>query len=307
MSTVNTALREYGKLEFEDFQLMQIIENHMKDYEYIPEDTIQKQSKYSSSEIEYRLPLLIKKGLVRGYKEKYVGYLLTSAGYDVLAINSLVKDDTLIAFGRQLGVGKESDVYEAFNLDKEQVVVKFHRIGRTSFKKTKLKRNYIIKYNYTPDWHIQSRISAKKEYNALQLLYSKGIAVPKPIKQNRHLLVMAFVEGRELFHYSELKDALGVYNQILDNIKRIYQEIKMIHGDLSPYNIILQPNQQIIIIDWPQYVSAAHPNRKKILRRDIKNILDFFKRKHRINCRLEEIIEYITLKSEAEKYSIEKT
>ena len=297
MSSVRIALREFSKLEFEDFQLMQIIENQIKDYEYVPHEAIQKQANFSSSEIEFRFLILIKKGLVRGYKEKYDGYQLTTAGHDILAIKNLVKNDIIIGFGRQLGVGKESDVYEAFALDKKQVVVKFHRIGKTSFKKTKIKRNYILNYNYTPDWHIQSRISAKKEYNALKLLFSKGITVPEPIKQNRHLLVMDFVEGRELFHFSELKNVLGVYNQIINNVKRVYQEIKMIHGDLSPYNIILQPNQQIIIIDWPQNVSITHPNAEEILKRDVKNILDFFKRKYRINNRLDDVMNYITLNS----------
>jgi RIO kinase 2 len=299
MSAVKTALQEFCKLEIEDFQLMQIIENQIKDYEYVPHEAIKKQVNFSSSEIEFRFPILIKKGLVRGYKEKYDGYQLTTAGHDILAIKNLVKNDILLGFGRQLGVGKESDVYEAFNLDKKQVVVKFHRIGRTSFKKIKLKRNYILNYNYTPDWHIQSRISAKKEFNALQLLYSKGIAVPKPIKQNRHLLVMDFIEGRELFHFSELQNVLGIYNQIFNNVKRIYQEIKIIHGDLSPYNIILQPNQQIIIIDWPQNISITHPNAEKILKRDIKNILDFFKRKYCINNRLNDVMKYITLNSKS--------
>lgn len=299
MSAVKTALREFSKLELEDFQLMQIIENQIKDYEFVPHEAIQKKANFSSSEIEYRFVILIKKGLIRRCKEKYVGYQLTTAGHDILAIKNLVKNDILIGFGRQLGVGKESDVYEAFNLDEEQVVVKFHRIGRTSFKKIKLKRNYILNYNYTPDWHIQSRISAKKEYNALQLLYAKGISVPEPINQNRHLLVMGFVEGSELFHFSELQNVLGVFNQILENMKRIYHEIKMIHGDLSPYNIILQPNQQIIIIDWPQNISITHPNAKKILKRDVKNVLDFFNRKYRINIRLEDVMEYITLNSKS--------
>ena len=71
----------------------------------------------------------------------------------------------------------------------------------------------------------------------------------------------------------------------------------MIHGDLSPYNIILQPNQQIIIIDWPQNVSITHPSAEEILKRDVKNILDFFKRKYRINNRLDDVMKYITLNS----------
>ena len=167
MSAVNIALREFRQLEPEDLHLMQAIEKQMKNYEHTPKDAIRKNAKLPLSEIEYRLPLLIKKGLLQGWKGKYIGYHLTMAGNDTLAINALVKDDVIKAFGKQLGVGKESDVYEALNSNEKQVVLKFHRIGRTSFKKTKIKRNYIINYNYTPDWYLQSKISAKKEYDAL--------------------------------------------------------------------------------------------------------------------------------------------
>ena len=44
MSAVKTALLEFSKLEFEDFQLMQNIENQIKDYEYVPHEAIQKKS-----------------------------------------------------------------------------------------------------------------------------------------------------------------------------------------------------------------------------------------------------------------------
>lgn len=298
MSAVNIALREFRQLEPEDLHLMQAIEKQMKNYEHTPKDAIRKNAKLPLSEIEYRLPLLIKKGLLQGWKGKYIGYHLTMAGNDTLAINALVKDDVIKAFGKQLGVGKESDVYEALNSNEKQVVLKFHRIGRTSFKKTKIKRNYIVNYNYTPDWYLQSKISAKKEYDALKLLHHNKVPVPKPIKQNRHVLVMGLVEGGELFHFPELKDVTIIYDEILRNVKKIYQEIKMIHGDLSPYNIILQPNNHIIIIDWPQNVSITHPNAKKILKRDIQNVLNFFKRKHGLNKRLEDAIKYVTSNSE---------
>ena len=294
MSAVNVAVREFRKLEFEDFHLLQAIEQQMKNYEHVPKDAIQKQAQLPFSEIEYRLPLLIKKGLLQGWTEKYVGYNLTTAGYDTLAINALVKADIIEAFGKSFGVGKESDVYDALTPDEKQVILKFHRIGRTSFKKTKLKRNYTIKYSYTPDWHHQSRISAKKEYTALTHLYPRGIAVPEPIKLARHVLVMGMIEGAELYHFPELIDVKAVYAEILVNVRRAYQEVKMIHGDLSPYNIILQPNQHICIIDWPQNVSTTHPNAKRLLDRDIQNVLTFFQRKHGLKNRLEDSITYVT-------------
>jgi RIO kinase 2 len=293
MSAVDIAVREFRELEPEDLKILQAIEQQMKNYEYAPADAIINQAQLPPQEIEYRLPILIKKGLLQGWRGQYTGYSLTTAGYDTLAINALVKADVIEAFGKPLGVGKESDVYDALTPDKRRVALKFHRLGRTSFKKTKRKRSYTIKYSYTPDWHHQSRIAAKKEYTALKLLHPKGVAVPEPIKQNRHVLVMGMIEGAELYHYPELPDAQAVYNEILVNVKAAYRDAHIIHGDLSPFNIILQPNQHILIIDWPQNVSTKHPNSKELLERDLRNVLTFFQRKYNLKSRLKDALTYV--------------
>ena len=293
MSTVQIAVRAFRKLEPEDFHILQALEQQMKNYEYAPKDAIQNQAQIHVSELDYRLPPFIEKGLVQGRQGKYVGYKLITAGHDILAINALVNANIITAMGKPLGVGKESDVYEALAPDETSVALKFHRIGRTSFKKTKLKRNYTVKYTYTPDWHRQSQISAKKEYDALKLLYPHGVSVPEPIMQNRHVLVMRMVKGAELFRNPELDSAQTTYKEILSNVKTAYKKVKIIHCDLSPYNIIVQPDQRILIIDWPQYVSAKHPNAKELLERDLRNVLTFFQRKHDLKNKLDDASRFV--------------
>ncbi len=294
MSAVDIAVGAYRSLEPEDLKILQAIEEQMKNYEHAPKEAIHKQAELAPQKVDYRLPILTKKDLVQGWRGPYVGYSLTTAGYDILAINALVEADVIEAFGKPLGVGKESDVYDALTPAKQQVAIKFHRLGRTSFKQTKRKRGYTIKYNYTPDWHHQSRIAAKKEYRALKLLHPKGIAVPKPITQNRHVLVMSMIEGAELYHHQKLQDPQAILKEILINVKKAYQDAHIIHGDLSPYNIILQPNQHILIIDWPQNVTTKHPNAQELLKRDLKNVLTFFQRKHGLKNRLKDVLAYVT-------------
>jgi len=293
MSTVDIAVGVYRKLEPEDLRILRAIEIQMKRHEYVPEDLVHKPANLPPQEVAYRLPNLIKKGLVAGRRGAYTGYSLTTAGYDTLAINALVKANILEAFGTPLGVGKEADVYDALTPTGQQVAVKFHRLGRTSFKQTKRKRGYTAQYTYTPDWHHQSRIAAKKEYRALEILYPKGVAVPKPIRQNRHLLVMSMIEGAELYHYLELPNPKAVLNEILANIRKAYRDAHIIHGDLSPYNIILQPNQHILIIDWPQHVTTTNPNAQQLLKRDLQNVLRYFQRKHKLKTKLKEALTYI--------------
>jgi RIO kinase 2 len=294
MSAVDIAVGVIRELKPEDIQIMQAIEEQMKNYEYAPKEGIHKLAKLAPQEVDYRLPSLTKKGLLQGWRGQYVGYSLTTAGYDTLAINALVEADIIEAFGKPLGVGKESDVYDALTPTKQEVAMKFHRLGRTSFKQTKRKRGYMAKYSYTPDWHHQSRIAAKKEYKALKLLHPKDVAVHKPIKQNRHVLVMSIIEGAELYHHQKLQNPQAILEEILINIRRAYQDAHIIHGDLSPYNIILQPNQHILIIDWPQNITTKHPNAKELLERDLKNVLIFFQRKHGLKSRLKDALRYVT-------------
>jgi len=293
MSAADIAVRVYRKLEPEDLQILQAIELQMKRYEHVPEDTIHGPANLPPQEVAYRLPNLAKKGLIQRWRGAYTGYSITTAGYDTLAINALVKANVIEAFGTPLGVGKEADVYDALTPTGHQVAVKFHRIGRTSFKQTKRKRGYVTGYTYTPDWHHQSRIAAKKEYRALEILYPKGVAVPEPIKQNRHVLVMSMIEGAELYHYPELPNPKAVLNEILANMRKAYQKAHIIHVDLSPYNIILQPNQHILIIDWPQHITTKNPNAQQLLKRDLQNVLRYFQRKHKLKTKLKEALAYI--------------
>jgi len=85
----------------------------------------------------------------------------------------------------------------------------------------------------------------------------------------------------------------AVLTEILVNIRKAYQDAHIIHSDLSLYNIILQPKQHILIIDWPQYVTIKHPNAQQLLKRDLKNVLRYFQRKHKLKIKLKEALTYI--------------
>lgn len=61
-------------------------------------------------------------------------------GYDFLAIKALSNRGLITSVGRQIGVGKESDIFEVANEDGEVLVLKMHRLGRTSFRAVKRHR-----------------------------------------------------------------------------------------------------------------------------------------------------------------------
>jgi RIO kinase 2 len=178
--------------------------------------------------------------------------------------------------------------------DKTKLAVKFHRLGRTSFRQTKRKRGYVTGCQHIADWHRQSAIAAEREYKALKQLHPCGVAVPAPVAQNRHVLVMSRIEGAELYRHKEIPEPNAIIEDIILNVRTAYQKAHIIHADLSPYNIILEPNSHVLIIDWPQYVTHDHPNADQLLRRDMRNILTFFKSKYKTETNLEQALSLVT-------------
>jgi RIO kinase 2 len=106
---------------------------------------------------------------------------------------------------------------------------------------------------------------------------------------------MGAIEGAELAEWREIPKPEKVLSEILRNVRKAYTKAGVIHADLSEYNIILKPDMRILIIDWPQYVTSEHPNAQQLLRRDIKNIIAFFKRKHLLpKANVDKALAYVT-------------
>merc|ERR1719162_182533 len=66
--------------------------------------------------------------------------------------------------------------------------------------------------------------------------------------------------------------------QIITIIRRMWVECRLVHGDLSEYNLLLH-QKQLFVIDVGQTVDIRHPAAKKLLRRDITNVLRFLTKK----------------------------
>ncbi len=292
MSTADVAVQVFRELEPEDLRVLSAIELAMSRHRYVPEKTIPNLIGLPERELKYRLPRLNRFKLIRRWKGLYTGYVLNTAGYDCLAINALVKANIIEAFGKPLGVGKEADVYDALTPQGKRIAVKFNRLGRISFRQTRRSRQYVSERRHI-SWLYQSRLAAEKEYEALKLVHSHRVAVPQPIAQNRHTVVMGMIEGSELVRYKEIPKPEKVLDEILLNVRKCYLEAGVIHADLSEFNIILEPNWHILIIDWPQYVKRDHSNAELLLKRDVQNVTRFFKRKFNLKRNLEDVLTYV--------------
>jgi RIO kinase 2 len=291
VSSAEVAVKVFRELESEDFRILNIIESAMSKREFVPTEQIQKYAKLPMDRIQFTLSKIHKLGLIYQTKGAYVGHTLNYVGYDCLAINTLVKAGVISSFGQILGVGKEADVYDALNSEGKRIAVKFHRLGRISFRQTRRKRGYAREHS---SWLFLSHIAAEKEFQAMQLVYKNGVSVPEPLSHNRHVIAMGMIEGAELSKYSEIGKPEKVFIEILRNVRKTYLKAHVIHADLSEYNIILRPDGHILIIDWPQYVMTDHANAKELLERDLKNIITFFSRRFNLKVVAEKAFDYVT-------------
>ena len=87
-----------------------------------------------------------------------------------------------------------------------------------------------------------------------------------------------------------------MYNDFIgvNGLKGIWNNAHLVHGDLSPYNIIFHKDKPVII-DWGQGVVQEHHLAEPFLYRDIKNMVIYFESLNAIDCpTTEELYEEIT-------------
>ncbi len=263
----------------------------------MPIEVIIRDSRLIETRAYRSLSKLNKMKLIKRRLGTYTGYTLTYLGLDCLALRSLVNRGVLAALGDKMGVGKESDVYEALTPADEKVTVKFHRIGRTSFRQVRRLRVYTADKPKLA-WLVQAKISAEREFAALDLVYKAGGKVPKPIARSRHAVVTSYIEGVELREYLDPIDPRDLLMQVLDTVRKAYLVAGIVHGDLSEYNIIArrledEGRDDAIVIDWPQYVEKDHPSAKQLLSRDVYYVVRFFRKKYGVQVNEDDALAYV--------------
>ncbi|KAL1869198.1 hypothetical protein VTK73DRAFT_3199 [Phialemonium thermophilum] len=137
------------------------------------------------------------------------------------------------------------------------------------------------------------KLWAEKEFRNMRRLYAAGIPCPEPIKLKLHVLVMSFLGDRRGWAFPRLRDAQlaptageddvdrqwrALYVQLLGLMRKMYQVCRLVHADLSEYNLLYNEGQ-LYVIDVSQSVEPDHPRSLEFLRMDIKNVGDFFRRK----------------------------
>lgn len=312
-------------LEADDLRVLTAVEVGSRNHEVVPTQLITNVSKLRQGGAHRVLSELCKHKLVArenaANNRAYDGYRLTYGGYDYLALHTFSQRGSIAKVGRQIGTGKESDIYlcEAGEMESnvddnkdfiegsnevapakpgELVVLKIQRLGRTSFRTVRSNRDYAGRGRSakSASWMYLSRLAAQKEWAFMKALYSLDFPVPRPIDQNRHCVVMGLIDGilldnahlEDLFDESEdesisadlkIQRIAELYDTLISLIVRL-AEHGLIHGDFNEFNLLLERDtRRIVVIDFPQMTSTAHPNASDYFARDVNCIRDFMRRR----------------------------
>jgi RIO kinase 2 len=114
-----SALRYLTK---DDLRTLQAVEQGMKNHDIVPVELISSIASLKHGGAYKCLSNLLRNKLIKHDRKRYDGYSLNYLGYDYLAFNALSKRGILRAVGRQIGVGKESDVFIALDDTEERQV-----------------------------------------------------------------------------------------------------------------------------------------------------------------------------------------
>jgi RIO kinase 1 len=96
------------------------------------------------------------------------------------------------------------------------------------------------------------------------------------------------------------EDPTDFYTKIINEVKLMYTKARIVHGDLSEYNIMVWEGIPVIF-DVSQAMLTSHPLSQSLITRDITNINSYFGRLGVDTHDAEELEQWV--KGESEKIS----
>lgn len=198
----------------------------------------------------------------------------------LMALYKLVHRKVISAIGGPVSTGKEANIYYGEH-DNQGIAIKIYRIQTANFKA-------MAEYLAGDRRFASVRGSrkgiifawTKKEYSNLARAHDVGLPVPEPLAFDRNILLMEFLGEEEIpypqLRLAEVDDYRAVYQEVLDYMRRLYQDARLVHADLSEYNILY--HEKPYLIDMGQAVTLDHPRALTFLLRDIRNINRYFSR-----------------------------
>ncbi|KAH8341397.1 hypothetical protein KR059_005844 [Drosophila kikkawai] len=199
--------------------------------------------------------------------------------------------------------GHQSGVLMPAHLLPKECAIKIFKTTLNEFKQRDryIKDDYRFKDRFSKQNHrVIINMWAEKEMHNLMRMQAIGLNVPDVVVLKKHVLVMRFI-GDNHNAAPKLKDARlsaaelsCAYEEIVAAMHKLYNEAKLVHADMSEYNILWFEGK-CWFIDVAQSVEPKHPSALEFLMRDCGNIVNFFERRGLPNIYTkEQLFEFIT-------------
>lgn len=207
---------------------------------------------------------------VESVLDKRTGYIL----------HKLLNQGFIETINGCVSTGKEANVYYAELRTGVEAAIKIYKTSILEFKDRDkyVTGDYRFRHGYCR--HNSRKMVqtwAEKEFRNLMRLHQSAVKAPKPLMLRGHVLLMEFC-GENGWSAPKLKDATLTtselqisYRECIEIMWKIYNICKLVHADLSEYNILYHDGS-IVIIDVSQSVEHDHPMALEFLRKDCSNI-----------------------------------
>ncbi len=199
----------------------------------------------------------------------------------LVTISRLVSQGQFESIDYPISTGKEGGVFRA-SLPGGFRAVKVYRIGNSIFRR--LPAPVLEELVREASAHQRARLIyawARREHTILRRLASAGVRCPQPYGYLRNVLVMEFVgtDGVPSAPLQEMvvHDPTALRDELVHQIRRMIVDAGLVHGDLSPYNILLH-EEHPVFIDVGQAIPASHPAAAALLERDVTTLAKFLTR-----------------------------
>ena len=230
-------------------------------------------------------------------REKFRVYEGVFDEYTLQTLETLKRKKYFDSLGNCIKVGKEAGAYLASKDDGTKLAIKIYRMTAANFKKIS---SYIQRdYRFQGIKGNNRRVIlawCQKEYRNLLIAHKAGVLTPRPVKQLNNCVIMDYIEG-DMLKNTEIENPKELFEILLEQITLLTHNARLIHADLSEFNILIQ-DQIPYIIDMGQAISIKDETDFKekydFFERDIINIVEYFNKKFKLGIEAEKIIAKLT-------------
>ncbi len=184
-----------------------------------------------------------------------------------------------------ISTGKEANVFAGVDAEGNRIAVKIYRTYTTEFRRIWEYLAADPRIGYLPkDMRKLVFVWTRREFKNLQRAIKYAVRVPEPVIFRNNVLVMEFIGDempaprlKDVERELEKKDFEELYSYLIGVIERLWKRGDMVHGDLSEYNVLLWDGP--VVIDWSQATVRRNRMSVELLKRDLRNVTNYFARK----------------------------